>query len=102
MSEPKTAAEALSMWLKASSYLGDDPMLSPDEVNFLAHQVTTLAEAEGIDLATLVPDEYLRSSLIVEAVEDQLEIEVHEHFLNEMDDVLSVQALDDGGWIDDE
>lgn len=84
MSQPKTAAEALLAYLGILKYAGDDPMVSPREVFYLAHEVTKFAQSEGLDLAMLVPDEKVRSGLIADAEEDKKEIEENQSFLDEM------------------
>ena len=44
--EPKTAAEALEIWRKGVQYLGDDPMMTPEDLYADANRVLQLAEIE--------------------------------------------------------
>ena len=67
MSTPKTAAEALEEYKKTLRWVGDDPMVGPEDVSADAHTVIKLAKREGIDLATLVPNYEERQQLVLDA-----------------------------------
>jgi len=65
--EPKTAAEALEIWRKGVQYLGDDPMMTPEDLYADANRVLQLAEIEQKPLEELVSDETERQQLVDDA-----------------------------------
>ena len=65
--EPKTATEALEIWRKGVMYLGDDPMMTPEDLYADANRVLQLVEIESAVLEALVPDDKERMSLINDA-----------------------------------
>jgi len=65
--QPKTAAEALEIWRKGVIYLGDDPMMTPEDLYADANRVLQLTKIEDVALEDLVPDNEERMSLINDA-----------------------------------
>ncbi len=105
MSELKTAAETLQAYLGTLAHFGDDRMLSLEDVHQAADIVCNYARAEGIKLEDLVPDEQIRATLLADSAEHQRSVQKYEDAMAEMDlppddGDLSVQALDDGGYLD--
>jgi len=77
---------------KKQSYVIGLPLVSESQVHFLANRVKKLADAEGISLVVLVPDEGARETLIADAAKDQMEIDNHqryfEQYFDEMDEII--------------
>ena len=77
---------------KKQSYVIGLPLVSESQVHFLANRVKKLADAEGISLVVLVPDEGARETLIADAAKDQMEIDNHQRYFEQYFDEMDALA----------